>query len=57
MDDFQRDLQERLDDLGFLPGDVRFEQPRTAEEVLDDLQSDPEVSDIRVSTIIGTSMP
>ena len=46
----EADLQHRFEALGFLPGDIVFNDPSAVNmsQVLNDLHSDPEVSDIRV---------
>jgi hypothetical protein len=46
------DLQRRFEALGFLPGDVKVEQESSVEmpKDLNDLYSNPEVSNIRISS-------
>jgi hypothetical protein len=51
----EADLQHQFEALGFLPGDIVFNDPSTVtmSQLLSDLHADPEVSDIRVSTVLS----
>lgn len=49
IDGFKR----RLEELGFGPDNVTFNEPRSLAEVMNDLYLDPEVSDIQVHTSFG----